>query len=375
MTFSRAWAQRILDVLLSTDKPQRIRSAQAALAGVLMLACVAELNFLALAGIVDSRFIDLWSGFCIVGALGFYALIRSGYSRRYKDPSLAVAQMIYAIACNAVAFVIAGQGRGVTLPIVAVVLMFGMFGLSMRQILSVAIYALVLFGAAILFLLESPSTMEPAALLGTYFSMIGIVLSGTTFLTWRLQQMRKHMHDQKQQLTLALEKIQLAATRDELTSTFNRKHMHELMQVEVKRSERSQSHLLIAMLDIDYFKHINDAHGHRAGDHALQAFAKALQGEIRSSDTLARWGGEEFIIMLTDVTLDQGAVSLERVREKVEAVAISYQGATINLTVSIGVAQHLAGDSIEQTIERADRALYAAKSRGRNLIVTDGSMP
>lgn len=373
MTSSRTWPQRFFDVLLGTDKHQRIRSAQAALAGVLMLACVAELTFLATSGIVELRYLGLWSGFCIVGTLVFFVLIRSAYSLRYKDPSLAVAQMLYAIACNLAAFVMAGQARGGTLPMLAVVLMFGIFGLSMRQVLSVAIYALALFGAAILLMLKNPSTPEPAALLGAYFFMICIVLSGTTFLTWRLQQMRKHMHAQKRRLTLALAQIQLTSTRDELTSTINRRHMHELMRLEMLRSERSRSNLLIAMLDIDHFKRINDTHGHQAGDHALQAFVQALQGEIRSSDTLARWGGEEFVIMLTDVTIEQGMISLERVRAKIATVVVPHGGATISFTVSIGVAQHRAGDAIEQTIERADRALYAAKSQGRNLVVNECS--
>ncbi len=371
MMFSRAWPQRVLDALLGTDKHQRIRSRQAGLAGMLMLACVAELNFAAAFGIADTRYVGLWSVFCVAGVLLVFVLIRSGFSLRYKDPSLAVVQMLYAIACNAAAFVIAGQASGVTLPMLAVILMFGMFGLSMRQVLSVAIYALTLFGVAIWIVLRNPSTQEPAALFGAYFFMVGIVLSGTTFLTWRLQQMREHMHTQKRQLTQALEKIQLTATRDELTSVINRRHMHELMRQQVQRSQRSRSHLLIAMLDIDHFKGINDSHGHQAGDHALRAFALALQEEIRSSDTLARWGGEEFVIMLADETLAQGMISLERVRKKIAAVVVSHHGATIRFTVSIGVAQHRVDDSIEQTIERADRALYAAKAQGRNRIVSD----
>ncbi|WP_394790945.1 GGDEF domain-containing protein [Rhodoferax sp.] len=360
----------LLDAVLGTDKHLRIRTSQAALASILMLACMALLYGLAAFGVADLGHVAVWSVFCTAGLLVFFYLIRSGISLRWQDPSLAFAQMLYAIACNAVAFVLAGHGRGVSLPLLAVILMFGIFGMSMRQVAAVAVYALVLFGLAIAYVLEYPSTDEQPVLYGAYLFMVLIVLSGTTFMNWRLGQIRDHMRSQKNQLTLALEKIQLIATRDELTSAVNRRHMLELLRLELQRSERTGAPLLIAVLDIDHFKRINDSYGHQAGDRALQAFVAVAQAGIRSTDTLARWGGEEFLVLLSDATMELGQVCLSRVRSQVAEMAVVYAGAEIRMTVSIGVTQHRPGEAIEKTIERADQAVYAAKAQGRDQIVT-----
>jgi diguanylate cyclase (GGDEF)-like protein len=362
--------RRVHDVLLGNDKYLRTRTKQSGLAAVLMLACMAILHMLAITGVADTRSVTLWSVFCVSGLAVFFVLIRSGYSQRWTDPSLTLAQMLYAIACDMVAFVIAGKGAGMALPLLSLILMFGMFGMSMRQVVVVAVYALTLFGIAIGVALVNPTTDEPVAVYAAYFLTVFIVLTGVTCLTWRLGQIRKHMHRQKEQLEQALEKIQLIATRDELTGTANRRSIIQTMRNEMLRSERTTAPLLVAMLDIDYFKRINDGHGHQAGDLALQAFTKAVQASIRGTDTLARWGGEEFLILLNDSDMNEGMACLERVRAAVEAVVVKVENTQIRFTVSIGVTETQTGDSAEKTVDRADLALYAAKSQGRNRIVT-----
>lgn len=199
--------------------------------------------------------------------------------------------------------------------------------------------------------------------------MVVIVLASSTFLTWRLCEMREHMRHQKLQLTQALEKIQQTANYDELTGAANRRHMLQLIQYESQRSDRSANPLLVAMLDIDYFKRINDTYGHQAGDVALQKFTKTVQEKIRVTDTLARWGGEEYLILLTETELDVGLICLERVRAAVAADVVKFAGSWISLTVSIGVTRYQPGEAFEKTLTRADEALYAAKAQGRNQIV------
>ncbi|MFZ6656949.1 GGDEF domain-containing protein [Undibacterium sp. TJN19] len=347
----------------------RIRTSQFVLAALLMLASISVLFFMKVTGIEGVGNVRDWAIICITGLIIVFGLIRSGYSLRWSDPSMAFVQMLSAIACNAAAFALAGNGRGVTLPLLAVILMFGMFGLSMRQVISVAIYALVLFGVTILFVVKYASTGEPLALYGAYFLMVVVVLSSSTFLTWRLRQMREHMRSQKNQLSVALEKIQLTANHDELTGAINRRHMLELLSRETQRSSRSESPLLIAMLDIDYFKRVNDTYGHQAGDLALQKFVQTVQASIRTSDILARWGGEEFLIIMPDAELDIGMSGLERVRVQVAEQVVTFAGSSFSFTVSIGVAQYHKGESFEKTVIRADQALYAAKAQGRNQIV------
>ncbi|MBC7680913.1 MAG: GGDEF domain-containing protein, partial [Ferruginibacter sp.] len=216
------WLARGLDSLLGTEKAMRIRTSQLVLATVLMLACIADFFWLVMHGIANAHDVVLWAGFSL-GGLGLaFGLVRSGFSRRWPDPSLAFAQMLYAIACSSVAFVLAGDGRGVTLPLVAVILTFGMFGLSIRQVLFVAGYTLLLFGAAMVFVRVSSGSSVPFEVHIAYFFMLVIVVVGCSFLTWRLTTMREHMRKQKDQLEQALEKIQQIATRDELTGVANR---------------------------------------------------------------------------------------------------------------------------------------------------------
>lgn len=357
-------------MLLGTDRPMRIRTSQAALASALMLASMVDLYLLAWYGLADIRQVAVWSGFCVLGIVLVFGLIRSGFSLRWADPSLAFGQMLYAIACNAVAFVLAGHGRGISLALMAIITMFGMFGMSMRQVAMVALYAMVLFGIAMWVAMEQALTDEPPVLYGAYFFMLLIVLTSGTILTRRLGLMRAHTRKQKAQLALALKKIQLIATRDELTGTANRRFMLELMREEIQRADRTGTAPMVAILDIDYFKCFNDTYGHQAGDRCLQAFARIVQFSIRATDRLARWGGEEFLILLSDTDFALAMASLERVRTQVEQMVVAVGEIEIRVTVSIGVTQYQQGDSIEQTIDRADLALYAAKAQGRNQVVS-----
>ncbi|WP_342620051.1 diguanylate cyclase [Rhodoferax sp. GW822-FHT02A01] len=360
---------RGLGYLLGNQKPMRIRTSQFLLAAVLMLACIGVVYFMRLVGIEGMGDIDTWAMASSLGLVVIYALIRSGISLRMEDPSLAFIQMLYAIACNAAAFIITGHGRGVALPILSVVLMFGMFGLSMRQVGLVALYGIVLFSGATIYALRHLNTDEPVGLFVAYLFMVFLVLSATTFLTWRLQQMSAYMRNQKNQIAAAFDKIQQIATRDELTGTANRRFMLEKMHDEVQRTQRSSSPLLLAILDIDYFKRINDEYGHQVGDQALQMFTTVVQNNIRTNDTLARWGGEEFIVLLPETEVSVGKVCLERVRAKVAEIEIPVSDSHLKMTVSIGLTQYCNGEAIEKTLIRADTALYDAKTLGRNRIV------
>jgi len=214
----RTVLQRSLDRLLGVEKAMRIRTSQFVLAALLMLACIGELYWLAAFGIANLQDVNGWAAVSCAGLVVVYVLVRSGYSLRWKDPSLAFPQMLYAIACNAVAFVIAGNGRGVALPLLSVILTFGMFGMSIRQVVLVGVYALSLFAWAIAYVHETMGSLVPMEVHIAYFFMLAIVVVGCSFLTWRLTTMRQHIRDQKDQLQQALEKIQRIATRDELTA-------------------------------------------------------------------------------------------------------------------------------------------------------------
>jgi diguanylate cyclase (GGDEF)-like protein len=123
------------------------------------------------------------------------------------------------------------------------------------------------------------------------------------------------------------------------------------------------------LIDADNFKHINDEHGHVVGDHALVALARSARAALRAADVLGRLGGEEFAILLPDTDLSGALVVAERVRATVEAALVpNGDGRPIGVTISVGVAQMQADESLESLLKRADLALYAAKDHGRNRV-------
>nr|WP_099743666.1 GGDEF domain-containing protein [Acidovorax sp. 62] len=345
----------------------------AGLAALLMVCCLLVMNAVAAAGLANAAHVRVWTVCSVIGLIVVYAAIRSGWSRRFKDPSLTLAQILYSIACCAVAFVIAGPARGVTLPILAIILMFGIFGLTTRQMLGILLYGLVVFGVAsgVVALRDEPG--YPPVVAGAYVGMVVVVLLSSTFLTTRVQSTREHLRRQKSELARALEQIRELATHDDLTGLLNRRAMFERMQLEQRRSLRTGYPLLVAQLDIDHFKVVNDTHGHGKGDLVLRAFADTVRHSVRDTDVLARWGGEEFVLMLCDTPAEEALALLERVRLAVQAmrVPLPQGGDPIAITVSIGLARHPPADTLAHTLERADQALYAAKAQGRNRVVLE----
>lgn len=158
------------------------------------------------------------------------------------------------------------------------------------------------------------------------------------------------------------------ATRDALTGCFNKKYFVERLPAEMAYAKRHDKPLSLAMCDIDYFKKINDTFGHAAGDAVLKAVSRVLLESIRQEDTVARWGGEEFALVMRDTKGDAAFVAVERIRRRLEATPIDYDGQRISVTCSIGVASVGEQNVVtpEQLVQRADAFLYRAKHHGRN---------
>jgi diguanylate cyclase (GGDEF)-like protein/PAS domain S-box-containing protein len=154
------------------------------------------------------------------------------------------------------------------------------------------------------------------------------------------------------------------ALTDALTGIANRRAAETVLRGELARADRAQTHVSIALFDIDHFKQINDRHGHAAGDEVLRRVAACLDGAKRLTDTVARWGGEEFIAILP-VRLEGAVVYCERLRRMVEGLTCPGVG---KVTISAGVAEALDQESGNDLLERADRCLYAAKAGGRNRV-------
>ena len=166
-------------------------------------------------------------------------------------------------------------------------------------------------------------------------------------------------------MILAIPRGELLSTTDRLTGLSNRLRLEVALEQEWARCERTQACFSLILLDIDKFKSVNDTHGHQVGDTVLVELAKILTDNIRKTDVVGRWGGEEFLIVCIDTTADAAAVIAEKIRSTMAAQDIAIAGPK---TGSFGVTSYCPGDNIKSMMRRADDALYRAKEAGRNRI-------
>jgi diguanylate cyclase (GGDEF)-like protein/hemerythrin-like metal-binding protein len=168
-----------------------------------------------------------------------------------------------------------------------------------------------------------------------------------------------------QDLQTTLIELDRLASTDKLTGAWNRRRLEEAAFNEMDRLRRYDHPLSLLIIDIDFFKQVNDQHGHSVGDQVLTRLAKLLQSSLRNSDSLTRWGGEEFVVLCPNTTLSTAAMMAERLREKVASASYPQQ---LAITASLGVAECIASETWDAWLERADAALYRAKSCGRNQV-------
>lgn len=175
----------------------------------------------------------------------------------------------------------------------------------------------------------------------------------------------------KTEIKLAMKKMAELSTMDELTGLYNRRYFMEFAEREIAGSARYGHHLSLLMLDIDFFKQVNDSHGHLAGDMVLKHTAGLLKDSLRKYDAACRYGGEEFAVILPNTRLNDAQTFCKRLRKKFEDTSIQYESRQIRFTVSIGLTQFEpdVDKSISQLIKRADAGLYTAKQQGRNRVV------
>jgi diguanylate cyclase len=162
------------------------------------------------------------------------------------------------------------------------------------------------------------------------------------------------------------------ATRDPLTGLFNRRHFQAMADQVVAHARRVGEPVSLVIADVDFFKRVNDVHGHDAGDKVLTQFTEVLGRVFRAQDVLARWGGEEFVVLLPGTDAEGAAAAAERLRCAAEDATVPLPGHVLRFTVSVGYSALRPGEAIADALTRADRSLYAAKSSGRNRVHGEG---
>jgi diguanylate cyclase (GGDEF)-like protein len=353
--------------LLGRERVMRARLVRVLLAALASAACCGMVLVWAWLGHAPLVPAAATLAYMAAGVLLFYGLIRSGWSARRPDPAMVVEQMLHAIFGVLWIYSFLGEQRALVLPFIPLALSFAMFELEPRQTLRVGVVAVVLLALAAFGLAwawPSEFTWDEQAF---QFAMTAVVLLAMSVLGKQVSELRDRLRGQRQLLKGALAEVERMATHDELTGLINRRHMRNLLDAHLAERALGGQPLVVAMLDLDHFKDINDRHGHAAGDRVLQRFARAAQDRRRASDVPARWGGEEFLLVFPDTTIDEARHMVDDLRDHLAQTADDEQG--LPVTFSAGLAEHAEGESGESLIRRADQALYEAKNAGRSRTV------
>ena len=325
-----------------------------------------------LLGFIDARASAWLTAYYLGGSLVFYLLVRSGWSERLSadEPSLTLWQTLHGVLAMIGAYAITGPARGAVLAILVLVLAYGMFSLSVRQAGALALFTLIALSSVMAWKSHTDAARYPPWVEVVHLAFGVIVLSGISALSVRMGFLRQRLRRQKQELEASLEQIHLLATQDELTGLINRRHMTALLRAEQARQQRNSRLMSVVLIDLDHFKRINDSHGHQAGDTVLRKFALAVGSHLRSTDVLARWGGEEFLLMLPETGVSEALQCVDRMRASLAEVSFDDIAPGLRLTFSAGLAACQPGESVEAVIELADQALYRAKQAGRNRVIS-----
>jgi diguanylate cyclase len=308
---------------------------------------------------------------CGVGLTGlFYVLSEMNVGDRFDDHFLTSFQATANIIMQ-LAFLLAAPEIGF-LFLTVVFVIFGFAALRTTSREATILWILTGFGvAAIFFFLKAPIALPmrtaPEWFAGAFTFVLTI--GQCAYIGLFGNSMRRTLHRRSIELKIANQRIEELAQLDELTGLLNRRHILKCLNEEMTRAQRTNIPCSIAIIDLDFFKRINDQFGHPAGDEALRTFAISIFANIRIIDKLGRYGGEEFLLILPDTAKDQAVRTLNRLRSIVSEVDWTAISGHFNLTMSAGVCAVRQADSAEDILTRVDIALYRAKDAGRNRVV------
>ena len=360
----------LTDLLLSTEPRLRRMMRYWAATGLIYMISIYLLMRAADTDLATARWSALVSWFCAGGVSLFFVLTRFSTQLRIAPPHLALLQAAFAMSCEIAAYMVLGTLRGASLVILPVVIVFCIFTLRPRAIMALCAGTIGALGAAMHFMVGLDPHSFPAALEWNHFALAASSLISVTVLTGEMGKLRARLKQQKEELATAVGTIRTLATIDELTSLANRRYMNEVLNAEERRRVGAEQPICIALLDLDFFKRVNDRFGHDGGDAVLRAFAAAARAELRAADVLARWGGEEFLLLLPDTDLEHAHGVLARMALRVSKARVVDLCGDLTITFSGGVAERRTGEPFADTISRADKAMYVAKASGRNTVIS-----
>jgi diguanylate cyclase (GGDEF)-like protein len=309
---------------------------------------------------------------CGIGLMGFFLVLSETHvNDRFEDHYLTIFQVGGHVALQ-LGFLLAAPEIGYAF-LSVVFLIFGFGALRMTSQQATIAWTLTVAGLAPIFLLTStPIGMPVTSHLERLAATLCYVLTigQCAFVGLYGSSMRKMLYDRSFELKQAYKRIEELAELDELTGSFNRRCIMRMLDEEIARARRGSAPCSVALIDLDWFKRVNDAYGHPTGDEVLRTFAITVFANIRSIDRFGRYGGEEFLLILPDTPDGDATRSLDRLRRIIADLDWSAFSPGMQVTISAGVATLKPEETADIFLARADSALYAAKARGRNRIAS-----
>ena len=353
------------------DPKQHLRVRRFLMAFGSYLGSLALMGFYAWQGFMQvDRYLTVVATMLGVNGLT-YAVLRSGLNRRFRDPSLTSPQILIATGLLMLTLYSVDEGRGALLLLYLATFIFGIFRLTTRQFLVLQGAGLAGYAAVIgLLAANRPQALELHLELVQWVALAS-VLPWFALVGGYISRLRHRLSESNQNLQQAFDRIRELALYDEVTGLHNRRFVMEMLEHEHSRTRRTNGTLAVALLDLDHFKHVNDNHGHTAGDQVLRRVAETLDASLRTVDGIGRYGGEEFLVVMPGADLEEGGAAAERLRAAVADCALGDIAPDLRVTVSIGVAELAPDEPLDEAIDRADAALYRAKHAGRNRVNAD----
>lgn len=355
-----------MEVLISSPR-DTMRRTLLATAGAVLYSFVILLCYSLGYIIVDFDQLCILVATFWVGHLSTLGFVYSRHKQNKKVSSMSMPHMVWAIIFVSIVLYHTVDIRSALLMAYLTILPFGAFRLQWRGFLGITLFTLTCYAIA-LFLLQQfrPGQWSPEfeAITGLTFllAMFGYCVLGHEFSL-----MRKRLSTSNEQLQRALEKISELAITDELTGLYNRRHLLKVLEQQRALANREGTPFVLAFIDLDNFKDVNDEFGHSIGDEVLKQFSGLLQDSIREVDLVSRYGGEEFVILLNGVGIDTASIVVERIRLAVEQ--LEFSKTKLHITMSVGITEYQAPEIVADTLARADKLLYVAKHEGRNRVV------
>jgi len=307
-----------------------------------------------------------------IGLIGFFVVLSEAHVNDwFEDHYLTIFQMGGHVALQLMFLSAAPEIGYAFLCVLFLIFGFGALRMTSRQ--ATMAWTLTIIGLTPIFLLtKTPIGMPVSTDIERFAAMLCYILTigQCAFVGLYGSSLRKMLYDRSFELNEAYRRIEELAEVDELTGSLNRRCIMRMLDEEVSRAQRTKAPCSIALIDLDWFKRINDTYGHPTGDEVLRTFAITVFANIRNFDRFGRFGGEEFLMVLPDTSQEAAQRILDRLRAIVADLDWSALSPGMRVTVSAGVATLKSDDTPDTVLARADGALYEAKAQGRNRIVS-----